>query len=305
MTGQPPADIELGPDLVRALVAPLVGAPPRDVRPAGEGWDNAAFLVDGTWLFRFPRRAAAVPLLEREVRLLPRLAPLLPAPIPEPVHVGAPGPAFPWPFAGHRLLRGREAADARLDDGARIALAGPVARFLRSLHDVAPDALGVDLPRDPAQRADMRRRVPACLELLGELVSLGLIDDAGPWRSAVEPALELPAATADAVVHGDLHARHLVVDDAGALAGVIDWGDAHRGDPAVDLQIVWSFFPPAARADFLERYGPVPPERLLRARVVAVFLAAALARHAHHAGRDALLRESLDGLRRCLDADGV
>lgn len=295
-------EVELAPDQVADLVGPLLGAPPRDVRPVGEGWDNAAFLIDGTWLFRFPRRAVAVPLLEREVRVLPRLAPRLPAPIPVPVHVGSPAGGYPWPFAGYRALAGREAALAGLDDARRAALAAPVADLLRALHALPPDALGEPLPVDPMGRADMRTRVPKTLQAVEDLVSLGLLDDARPWREVVEPARDLPPRAPSAIVHGDLHARHLLVDDAGGLAGVIDWGDVHLGNPGVDLQLLWSYFPAAARGAFLARYGPVSPERLLIARVVAVFLSAALAAYAEKTGRRALRDEALAGLRRCLDA---
>lgn len=100
------------------------------------------------------------------------------------------------------------------------------------------------------------------------------------------------------VVHGDLHVRHLLVDGTGAAAGVIDWGDVCRADPAVDLAIAFSGFDGAARAAFLTAYGPVSAERELRARVLAVFLSAALAEYAAAEGRDRLLGEALAGLGR-------
>lgn len=301
----PPPEVELTPDLVRRLVGPLLGAPPREVRAVGEGWDHAAFLVDGAWAFRFPRRAAAVPLLEREMRLLPHLAPFLPAPIPVPEHVGAPSDAYPWPFAGHRALPGREAAQVRLDDEQRMELAVPVAQFLRALHALPVDVFEVELPRDFARRADMRRRVPQALIALGDLTSYGLIDDVGPWRAVIEPAEHLPTPPPSALVHGDLHARHLLVDDRGQLEGVIDWADVNHGDPGVDLSLLWSFFPPAARREFLDAYGPVPADRLLRARALAVYLCATLTTHALHRHEQALYDEALAGLHRCLDDGGV
>ena len=54
----------------------------------GVGWDNTAWLVDDRWVFRFPRRAVAIPGFERELGALPQLAPRLPLPIPDPVFVG-------------------------------------------------------------------------------------------------------------------------------------------------------------------------------------------------------------------------
>ena len=54
---------------------------------------------------------------------------------------------------------------------------------------------------------------------------------------ALERALDVPSRAdfAPVFVHGDLYSRHLLVDDAGRPCGVIDWGDCHVGDPAVDL----------------------------------------------------------------------
>ena len=46
------------------------------------GWDNTACVVDGRWLFRFQRREIAVPGMRREIAILPRLAAMLPLPIP-------------------------------------------------------------------------------------------------------------------------------------------------------------------------------------------------------------------------------
>jgi aminoglycoside phosphotransferase (APT) family kinase protein len=114
----------------------------------------------------------------------------------------------------------------------------------------------------------------------------------------LDAALTLPAPERSAVVHGDLHVRHVLVDAEGALTGVIDWGDVCRADPAIDLMLLWSFPPAAAREGFIDAYGPVGPDQLLRARVLALFLCATLALYAHHEGEPALEREAVAGLAR-------
>ena len=101
--------------------------------------------------------------------------------------------------------------------------------------------------------------------------------------------------------HGDLHLRHLLVSDAGDLCGVIDWIDVCRGDPAIDLPLYFGHLTPEARAAFRAEYGPVEPERLLRARVLAVFLWATLAEYGHDVGMPTLAREALEGLDRAVD----
>ena len=64
-------DITIDEALVRTLLAeqfPQLDA--TSVRPLGVGWDNAVWLVEGRWAFRFPHRKVAIPGVERE-RALP------------------------------------------------------------------------------------------------------------------------------------------------------------------------------------------------------------------------------------------
>jgi aminoglycoside phosphotransferase (APT) family kinase protein len=58
-------------------------------------------------------------------------------------------------------------------------------------------------------------------------------------------------------VHGDLYARHLLLDQRNRLCGVIDWGDVHYGLPAVDLSVVHMMVPVPFHDAFFEAYGPV------------------------------------------------
>src|SRR5207253_6482484 len=68
--------------------------------------------------------------------------------------------------------------------------------------------------------------------------------------------------------------------------------------PGVDLQLAWSLLPPAARDEFFDEYGPVTDESLLRARVVALFLNAVLARYGSAEGMPTIAAEALASLRR-------
>ena len=113
------AEVTVDEDLARRLIAtqfPQVEL--GSMRLLGEGWDNTVWLVDERWAFRFPRRAIAVAGVEREMDVLPRLAPLLPLPIPVPVHRGRPADGYPWPFFGSLLLPGVEVEAQALIDAA-------------------------------------------------------------------------------------------------------------------------------------------------------------------------------------------
>ena len=105
--------------------------------------------------------------------------------------------------------------------------------------------------------------------------------------------------------HGDLNVRHLLVDDAGVPAAVIDWGDVCVGDPSIDLSLYWSLLDSAGRAAFRGTYGAatLTDDRLLRARVLALFMNAALAQYADDIGDAELLSETRAGLERTLVDD--
>ena len=107
---------------------------PMKIRLLGAGWDNTAFVVNDTLIFRFPRRECAVSLLESEWYVLPKIASHLPLPIPIPGWKGSPTPRFPWPFLGYRILPGITACYANLSEEERVGFAQPIARFLSLLH---------------------------------------------------------------------------------------------------------------------------------------------------------------------------
>jgi aminoglycoside phosphotransferase (APT) family kinase protein len=296
------AELTVDRDLADRLISRQFDAlEPTELRLLSEGWDNTVWLVDHHWVFRFPRREVVIPGIEREMALLPRLAPLVPLPIPTPVFFGQPADGYPWPFFGAALIPGTETADAACSDADRCRLARPLAAFLRVLHDgdtaAAVDSAG-ELPRDPMGRGDMELRVPRTAERLAEVERLGLWRAPGSIHDLLDAARGLGAPESSALVHGDLHTRHLLVGDDCGAAGVIDWIDICRGDPAIDLPLFWSLLPAAGRAEFLDVYGTLTDAQLLRARVLALFLSGTLAVYAHHQGMANLEAEAIAGLER-------
>ncbi len=97
--------------------------------------------------------------------------------------------------------------------------------------------------------------------------------------------------------HGDLYARHLMVDDDRVLVGVIDWGDRHAGDRAMDLGIAWSFLPPVARPAFRAAYGPISDGAWSRARVRAFHYASHLVTYGLEVGDAAMEVAGREALR--------
>lgn len=248
------------PERVVTLEAarPLIEShvPSASIEPLGAGWDNTAFLVvdaerGDRWVFRFPRRAIAAPLLEREIGVMPALAPSLPLPVTAPKWSGLDPEG--WPYAGYPFIVGDILALS--DDGQRAPFAKDpelgktMGHFVRALHTTAPS---MPIGDDTMGKVDVKKRAPivrALSERLGVKVPDLIVIAAEQVEMSGRPRV---------IVHGDLDGRHVLVDPAGRAAGVIDWGDVHLGDPATDLAFAFSALEGPARDAFSEAYGNMP-----------------------------------------------
>jgi len=303
------AQIELDAASARSLLAAqFPQLAPETIRPLGQGWDNAAFVVNGSYVVRFPRRSIAAQLIATECAILPMLAPLLPLVIPAPTIRGEPSAAFPWPFAGYRLLPGESLSALRPSDAACEALVGPLGAFLRALHAVdAGPALAAGLPADELGRLDRARTMPKLCARLEELRVAGFAHETRLAAAYLERvATRHPASIGRCVVHGDLYARHILVDETLRPIAVIDWGDVHFGDPAVDLSIAFSVLPGHLRGAFFDAYGGADERTIELARYRAVYHSALVAHYGCRIGDADLLYAGLLGLRQgCADGEGV
>lgn len=207
-----------------------------------DGWDYKVLILDDEWVVRWPRHRLAVEEIEREVDLLPVLAPLLPVEIPRFEHVSR----EPW-LVVYRLVRG-EPLVYEDPDGVRA--------FLDALHTV-------DVDRVPASRPDWLEEYRRQADEFRRVVLPLLDPDERSRGEALLAEVETLAGFRPALTHSDLGPAHLLVRD-GRLAGVIDWGDARIGDPAIDY--AWLLNGPfpewemddelRRRARFYHRLGP-------------------------------------------------
>jgi len=205
----------------------------RDVRPLHGGWAHWTFEVDGEWIFRFPRNPAVAAQTVKELSLLPLLAGKVGCSVPMPVWRGT---HRDRPFFGYRKILGRP-LDAQ-DIGERPELTEELAQALRQLHF---------FPAEDARQATSAKGTVESWREKYERLRATARDRVGPmldaWASQVmdERFAEFVANLhfAPALVHGDLGPEHLLVDNTGRLAGIIDWEDASVGDPAIDFAGLW------------------------------------------------------------------
>ncbi len=260
-TRTPAAEVRVDTGLARALLRdqhPDLAEKPLTALAAG--WDNAMFRIGERWLMRLPRRALAAGLTVHEQRWLPELAPRLPLPVSVPLRTGAPGQGYPWNWSVLRWLPG-EAAD--LTPPARTAAAA-LAGFLAHLHQPAP----LEAPHNPYRGVPLAQRRTVVDERLRRLQARHpAVDDTimELWQAA----LDATPARSSGWIHGDLHARNVLVAD-GAISAVIDWGDICAGDPATDLAAAWMLFDDAAARRAVQEHYPADPDTWRRARGWAI-----------------------------------
>ncbi|HEV7321026.1 MAG TPA: aminoglycoside phosphotransferase family protein [Ensifer sp.] len=246
MTASTFAASSIDTPLVRRLIAAQFpewsGLEVRPIEPGG--WDNRTFRLGEEMTVRLPSAAHYVLQVEKEHLWLPRLAPHLPLPIPEPLAKGTPGEGFPWHWSVYRWQPGETLAVERVDDVRQVA--SDLTRFLRAL--MQADATGGPLPCDhnfhrggpPAFYDEETRRALALLH--GQL-------DTSAARDVWEAALAVPFEGPPVWFHGDIAWGNLLVEN-GRLSAVIDFGTSGIGDPACDLAIAWTFFSGEAREVF-------------------------------------------------------
>ncbi|MGW5367286.1 aminoglycoside phosphotransferase family protein [Streptomyces sp. NPDC004009] len=226
--------------LLRAQRPEWAGLP---LSPAGAGSDNTMYRLGEDLLVRLPRTAGGR-AVRKEQQWLPRLAPLLSCPVPEPVYAGTPTGDYPAAWSVHRWIDGAEAGPDTVRDWA--AFGADLAAVVRELHGIG--LMGATRTGDLSWYRGGTPR--SCDEWVGaafadcRAIGSGLDVDALErlWRAA----LDLPDPSGPHVwLHGDLKPSNLLVRD-GRLHAVIDFGALSVGFPDAEHAPVWDL-PPRAR----------------------------------------------------------
>ncbi|MFD4142579.1 aminoglycoside phosphotransferase family protein [Streptomyces sp. NPDC058572] len=215
--------------------------------PAGAGTDNTMYRLGDDLLVRLPRTAGNGQAVRKEQEWLPRLAPLLACPIPEPVHAGTPTDAFPLVWSVYRWIDGDEAGPDTVRDWA--SFGADLAAVVRGLHGI--DLMGAARADDLSwyrggspQACD--QWIGTCLEecrtTVGSELDIATLERL--WRAG----LELPEPSGPHVwLHGDLKPTNLLVRE-GRLRAVIDFGGLSVGFPDAEHSTVWDLPSQARRA---------------------------------------------------------
>jgi aminoglycoside 2''-phosphotransferase len=238
----------------------------RSIRLNAEGLMNDVVIVNEELVFRFPKHEYAAKHLSDEINLLRLLQPYITLQIPEPLYDNQ-------DVLAYRLIPGetlRRDMLQRLAEDDQQAVANQLAQFLKELHGVPVHHIGTDIPQADAlmkyegwvnvyQR--IREKVyPLLLAHLRDWATEHFESHLNDKRN-FEYELK--------VVDTDLPPYHIMFDSGlRRLNGIIDFGCAGLGDPAIDFGVIIYNY----GESFLNRFYAVYPaaqQYLSRARFYA------------------------------------
>ncbi|MZQ86974.1 phosphotransferase [Paenibacillus sp. 5J-6] len=241
------------------------------IQQVGYGWDNTVYLVGDEIVFRFPRRKVAIDLLHMEGKLLPQLETYMPLPYSKPLYFGEASLEYPAPFLGYPYLTGK--FPIGLTDEQRTGSVPILAQFLKRLHAFPIDIANENgIQHDHRNLTDLASRKEKMLSFLSDLSAHISEEDHLAIANYLDQLNIEPVQPRHIFLHGDLHFKNMLVNEQGIVSGIIDWGDMNIGHPACDLNVVYSFLPPDARASFFAAYGNVDEETKRLARLIAVYI---------------------------------
>ncbi|MDI1450445.1 macrolide 2'-phosphotransferase [Polyangium sp. 6x1] len=205
------------------------------------------------WVVRTPRRMAVVASARVEVRVLDLVRAHLPVAVPH-------WRVFTDQVIAYPRLGGVPAVTVDPTAGVvwnRIDPAAPAAVFIESFADAlaalqkvstsAIEAAGVPTKSVDETRAEIARAMD---DTRGVLAPSDVVW--ARWQRWLANDAIWPGHLA--LVHGDLHAGHMLLDEEGRLTGILDWTEAHLGDPSIDFALFVGTFGKAALETCIQRF---------------------------------------------------
>jgi hygromycin-B 7''-O-kinase len=203
------------------------------------GGEARAYMCDDDLVFKTQRPPQLRPRtsLEKEAFILRHLAAETALPVPRVLGYGREDDVE---YLLMTRIPGVPLETTSLPGPARAAVLEELGATLRQVHEVSQPALHESglVPGD-ASAADLHPRLSAMLDYLIEVLTteqrwsadLDLRAAAGQLLAA------LPAGTAPVTLHSNPGPEHCFVDPAtGRFTGLIDFGDAYRSHPALDVR---------------------------------------------------------------------
>lgn len=193
------------------------------------------------WLLRIPRRPDVLASAQREQTILNLVRPYLPVEVPNwQIHTDG--------LIAYPLLSGKPAGtidpelqayrweiDAQHLPGPYLQSLGKTLATLHGIKHQALAAIGLETPSIATIRAtwsERMDRIKAAYPINPQRWNR--------WQHWLDSDPLWPEHTA--LIHGDLHPGHILVDAEGQVTGLIDWTEARVADPASDFTAHYRVF---------------------------------------------------------------
>lgn len=227
-------DIQLSLTKVARIVEENAELQVNSVKKLGEGLDYQTFLVNDSLVFRFPKRYSDQYDPTSEQLLLQRLE--LSTAVPNIEFIWQHPLGYPEVISGHRFLRGTALEHFRSDEVNQESLAHQLATVLTELHSEA----GSGANSNPDQLSTLRGWSEDLDQLRGRLekrvfsncVQTAIISYIERYRFDLKDSDEV-------LIHGDLGADHILLNEQRNLSGIIDWSNHTMGTRFRDFAGLW------------------------------------------------------------------
>lgn len=227
-----------------------------------EGLINAVLIVNNELVFRFARDDFGLKTIANENLLLNHLKGKLPIEVPDPIYKGEGEMVYKWiagkPFSWLEVKK--------LSLNARQRVASQLGDFLMALHS---QQVPISLQRTPTpcMYEEWNQVYKKTKEKIFPLLHPHQVEWA---ENLFDNSLKLiNLNNPNQIIHADLTPSHILYKPGSKqICGVIDFGLAGVGDPALDFGSLIYYYGESFLEDVLRNY-PIDPECLWRARFYA------------------------------------
>lgn len=226
--------IPLSVTKVARIVEENAGFRVKTVRKLGEGLDYQTFLVDGTWVFRFPKQYTNEHDPYADRKLFQHLN--LSTSVPTMDFIWLRPWGYPESVSGYKYVPGTSLEHICAQEIDQVSLAHQIARVLSELHSVNDDSFSSSTDQEVTLRTWIENLWDSFdswnLHTLSDARRVSIESYLGQYR------FDLPDST-NVLIHGDLGADHILVDEHHNLSGIIDWSNHTYGNRYRDFVGLW------------------------------------------------------------------
>lgn len=199
-----------------------------------DGMNNDVVIIDRQLVCRFPKTDWAKETLKNEIEILQIARQFIDLPIPNLDSIADDFVSYPF-IRGEALSRNLLLG---LDTKIQEKVIEQLGQFYQQLHSISSNAIApASIPPSIAQRS--REDTIALYDRVQQILFPHLWKHQRTWVCEhFEPLLSgsLNLDTSKVLIHGDLGCYHILFDrDRQCLSGIIDFGTAGMGDPAIDF----------------------------------------------------------------------